>query len=243
MALALKTLCGFGVPEIARAFVTNEETINKRLYRAREAFRELGPLEIPSGDELAARLEQVLSTIYLLFNEGYHATSHDDLIREDLEYGGLRLRTTAALAGARIGVVIDIGFGDAVEPGIEEIDLPVLLDLPAPHLRAYARETVIAEKFQAMIAFGRANSRMKDFYDVWVLAKSYHFNDDRLARAIAATFDRRGTPLPAVPPDALTAEFASDEAKRGQWNAFSANTLHLTIRIAFLMLTGGKGSA
>ena len=146
-----------------------------------------------------------------------------DLIREDLEYGGLRLRTTATLDGARISVVIDIGFGDAVEPGIEEIDLPVLLDLPAPHLRAYARETVIAEKFQAMVAFGRANSRMKDFYDVWVLAKSYDFNGDRLAQAIAATFDRRRTPLPDALPDALTAEFARDEAKRRQWSAFSAD--------------------
>ncbi|MEO8974674.1 MAG: nucleotidyl transferase AbiEii/AbiGii toxin family protein [Casimicrobiaceae bacterium] len=146
-----------------------------------------------------------------------------DLIREELVYGGLRLRTTAALASARISVVIDIGFGDAVEPGIEEIDLPVLLDLPAPHLRAYARETVIAEKFQAMVALGRANSRMKDFYDVWVLAKRYDFDDDRLPRAIAATFDRRGTPLPAVLPDALTAEFARDEAKRRQWSAFSTD--------------------
>jgi predicted nucleotidyltransferase component of viral defense system len=146
-----------------------------------------------------------------------------DLIREELEYGGLRLRTTATLAGARIGVVIDIGFGDAVEPGLEEIDLPVLLDLPTPQLRAYARETVVAEKFQAMVAFGRANSRMKDFYDVWVLAKSYDFNNDRLARAIAATFDRRGTPLPDALPDALTVEFARDETKRRQWVAFSAD--------------------
>jgi predicted nucleotidyltransferase component of viral defense system len=146
-----------------------------------------------------------------------------DLIREDLEYGGLRLRTNAALAGARIGIVIDIGFGDAIEPGIEEIDLPVLLDLPSPHLRAYARETVIAEKFQAMVAFGRANSRMKDFYDVWVLAKSYDFTGDRLAQAIAATFDRRGTQLPDALPDALTAEFARDEGKRRQWSIFSAD--------------------
>jgi predicted nucleotidyltransferase component of viral defense system len=146
-----------------------------------------------------------------------------DLIREEFEYGGLRLRTTAALAAARISIVIDIGFGDAVEPGIEEIDLPVLLDLPAPHLRTYSRETVIAEKFQAMVAFGRANSRMKDFYDVWVLGKSYDFNDDRLARAIAATFERRGTPLPDALPDALTPEFARDEAKRRQWSAFSAD--------------------
>ncbi|MGH8516480.1 MAG: nucleotidyl transferase AbiEii/AbiGii toxin family protein, partial [Panacagrimonas sp.] len=125
-------------------------------------------------------------------------------IREELTYGGLRLRTTASLAGARINVVIDIGFGDSVEPGLEEIDLPVLLDLPAPHLLVYPRETVIAEKFQAMVQLGRANSRMKDFYDIWLLAKSYNFEGDRLPRAIAATFARRGTPIPNAIPDALT---------------------------------------
>jgi hypothetical protein len=75
-----------------------------------------------------------------------------DLIREELKYGGVRIRTSAVIAGARLAIVIDVGFGDATEPGIEEIDLPVLLDLPAPRLRAYARETVIAEKFQAMVA-------------------------------------------------------------------------------------------
>jgi RNA polymerase sigma factor (sigma-70 family) len=91
VALALKTLCGFSVPEIARAFVTNEETINKRLYRAREAFRALGRIEFPAESELLARLEHVLATIYLLFNEGYNSTSHDDLIREDLIEEALRL--------------------------------------------------------------------------------------------------------------------------------------------------------
>lgn len=143
-----------------------------------------------------------------------------DLIREELEYGGLRIRTTATMAGARIAVIIDIGFGDAVEPGIEEIDLPVLLDLPAPHLRAYARETVIAEKFQAMVMLGRANSRMKDFYDVWVLSKTYDFNAERLSQAIAATFERRKTAIPETLPDALTPEFARDEGKLQQWSAF-----------------------
>lgn len=91
VALALKTLCGFSVPEIARAFVTNEEVINKRLYRAREAFRQLGRLEVPQGEALNARLEQVMSTIYLLFNEGYNATSHADVIREDMIEEALRL--------------------------------------------------------------------------------------------------------------------------------------------------------
>jgi len=143
-----------------------------------------------------------------------------ELIREELEYGGLRLRTTARLAGARITVVIDIGFGDAVEPGIEEINLPVLLDLPAPRLRAYARETVVAEKFQAMVMLGLANTRMKDFYDIWMLSRNYDFDRERLSRAIEATFERRGTPIPEELPDALSPVFAVDVTKQRQWTAF-----------------------
>jgi predicted nucleotidyltransferase component of viral defense system len=140
-------------------------------------------------------------------------------IREDLEYGGLRIRTTATMARAQIAVTIDIGFGDAVEPGVEEIDLPVLLDLPVPRLRAYARETVIAEKFHAMIVRGLANSRMKDFYDVWVLSKHYTF-DTRLAQAIAATFRRRQTEIPESLPDAFMPEFFRNQGKIQQWSAF-----------------------
>jgi predicted nucleotidyltransferase component of viral defense system len=143
-----------------------------------------------------------------------------DRIREELEYGGLRLRTTAEISGARINVVIDIGFGDAVEPGAELVDYPSMLDLPAPRLRAYARETVIAEKFQAMVALGRANSRMKDFYDIWILSRAFAFDDDRLPRAIAATFARRETPIPDELPDALSPSFAGDAQKQQQWRAF-----------------------
>ena len=144
-----------------------------------------------------------------------------DRIREELEYGGLRIKTNATVDTARVRVVIDIGFGDAVEPGLAEMDLPVMLDFPAPHLRAYARETVIAEKFQAMVMLGRANSRMKDFYDIWVLSRASEFNDDRLARAIAATFARRQTEIPSELPDALTPAFAADVTKVQQWNAFA----------------------
>jgi len=143
-----------------------------------------------------------------------------DRIREELEYGGLRLRTTASISGARINLTIDIGFGDALEPGAEVIDYPVLLDHPAPRLQAYARETVIAEKFQAMVALGRANSRMKDFYDIWILSRSFSFDDDRLARAIAATFERRGTAIPVDRPDALSPAFATDKLKQKQWRTF-----------------------
>ena len=145
------------------------------------------------------------------------------LIREELEYGGVRLRGAATLASARIAVVVDIGFGDSVEPGLETIEYPVLLDLPAPTLQAYAPETVIAEKFQAMVALGRANSRMKDFYDIWILSRIFHFPEDRLARAIAATFARRQTSIPTEVPDALTSAFAEDPLKQRQWTAFAAD--------------------
>lgn len=143
-----------------------------------------------------------------------------DRIREEFDYGGLRLRAIASVGGARINLTIDIGFGDTLEPGAEVVDYPVMLDLPAPRLRAYARETVIAEKFQAMVALGRANSRMKDFYDIWILSRSFRFDDDRLAQAIAATFARRETTVPTELPDALTPAFAADEQKQKQWRAF-----------------------
>jgi predicted nucleotidyltransferase component of viral defense system len=146
-----------------------------------------------------------------------------DLIREELEYGGLRIKTNADIAGARVRIAIDVGFGDAIEPAATDLELPVLLDLPAPRLRAYPRETVIAEKFQAMVALGRVNSRMKDFYDIWLLSRAYEFKGDALARAIAATFARRNTPIPADPPFALTHAFADDRAKQQQWTSFVEN--------------------
>lgn len=120
----------------------------------------------PSPDAMVEAFKKILATDV---DDGVTFDSDAlrvDQIREKLEYGGLRLRTTASISGARIAVTVDIGFGDALEPGAELIDYPSMLDLPTPRLRAYARETVIAEKFQAMVALGRANSRMKDFYDI-----------------------------------------------------------------------------
>lgn len=174
----------------------------------------------PSEDAMLATFRDILSQEVedgVVFDPD---TLRVDRIREELDYGGLRLRAIASVGGARINLTIDIGFGDALEPGVEVVDYPVMLDLPAPRLRAYARETVIAEKFQAMVALGRANSRMKDFYDIWVLGRSFTFNDDRLAQAIAATFARRKTTIPTQLPDALTPAFAADEQKQRQWRAF-----------------------
>jgi predicted nucleotidyltransferase component of viral defense system len=147
-------------------------------------------------------------------------------VREDLAYVGLRLRGTATLDDARISLAIDIGFGDATEPGLSEVELPVLLDAPLPKLKAYAPETVIAEKFQAMVMLGRANSRMKDFYDIWMLAKVRRFEGDGLPRAITATFARRKTGVPADLPDALTQAFANDPDKQKQWADFVIQLNH-----------------
>ncbi len=141
-------------------------------------------------------------------------------IKEDDEYQGLRAQILVMLDTARIPLQIDIGFGDSIVPEPGRIEYPTLLDLPAPRLRAYSRETVIAEKFHAMIHLGIANSRMKDFYDIWFLASKYEFEGEVLSQAIAATFKRRDTPLPAETPLAFTMEFYEDSTKATQWNAF-----------------------
>ena len=141
-------------------------------------------------------------------------------IREENEYGGLRMRATADIAGALITVNVDVGFGDATDPPAEWLDYPVLLDMPAPRLRGYARETVVAEKFQAMVDLGMANSRMKDYHDLWIISQAFEIDRSRLAAAISATFARRGTAIPDRVPDGLSPTFAKDAVKRQQWESF-----------------------
>jgi predicted nucleotidyltransferase component of viral defense system len=141
-------------------------------------------------------------------------------IKEEDEYQGIRIRGLARLGSARIPLQIDIGFGDAVTPEPERISYPTLLDAPAPQLLAYNRETVVAEKFQAMVLLGMTNSRMKDFFDLWCLARDFAFDGAKLADAIGATFRRRDTTLPDDMPVALSEEFARDATKQTQWNAF-----------------------
>jgi len=141
-------------------------------------------------------------------------------IREDQDYDSRRMQLVAKLEKAQIHLQIDIGFGDAVTPEAEEIDYPTLLDFPAPRIWAYPRETVVAEKLQAMIALGMPNTRMKDFYDVWMIARHFSFDGTTLVRAITATFDRRKTKIPNEVPTALGDEFATDRDKVTQWKAF-----------------------
>jgi len=141
-------------------------------------------------------------------------------MRGDQEYRGQRVTLVARLGKARIPLQVDIGFGDVVTPKAEQTVYPTLLDFPAPRIRACTRETVVAEKFQAMIALGIANSRMKDFYDLHVLSRDFAFEGRVLSSAIQATFERRRTPVPAGVPLALSDDFAADRAKMTQWNAF-----------------------
>ncbi|MBU4174904.1 MAG: nucleotidyl transferase AbiEii/AbiGii toxin family protein [Actinobacteria bacterium] len=141
-------------------------------------------------------------------------------IREEHEYHGQRVTLTAFLGKARITIQVDIGFGDVLTPRARKINYPTLLDFPAPRIRACPRETVVAEKLQAMVILGIANSRMKDFYDLYVLARDFEFNGATLTRAIKATFTRRGTGIPSETPLALTEEFGQDDMKSVQWKAF-----------------------
>lgn len=120
-----------------------------------------------------------------------------DAIREDNTYGGTRITMVARIGSARCALQIDVGFGDAVTPGPQTVAYPTLLgDFPAPTLRVYPVYTVIAEKYQAMAMLGQANSRMKDFFDLAVIARRTELDGATLAAAIAATFARRQTALP-----------------------------------------------
>lgn len=136
-------------------------------------------------------------------------------------YGGVRVELEASLDGARIKLQIDIGFGDVVTPAAQEIAYPTLLsDVPAPKLRVYPRETVFAEKLEAITSLGLPNSRMKDYFDLLALARENAMDPESLAKAIAATFKRRGTGLPKGLPLGLTTEFSEDARKKKQWRAF-----------------------
>jgi predicted nucleotidyltransferase component of viral defense system len=137
---------------------------------------------------------------------------------KDSEYKGTRVLMDARMDNVRLKIQIDFGVGDVMVPGPRMIEFPVLLAGDTVHLLAYPIESSIAEKLQAMVALGNANSRMKDFYDVWICSKHLDFNADSLLKAIDATFKNRETPIPTEGIDAFTATFV--EEHRAQWNAF-----------------------
>ena len=138
-------------------------------------------------------------------------------ITEDADYDGIRIRFLGALGSVKINMQIDIGFGDVVFPEPEKLDLPTMLNFSAPRLLCYSRESSISEKLEAMVKLGILNSRMKDFYDIWLLSRQFNFDGAKLAEAIRRTFERRGTALPAEI-EVFTEPFIV--AKQTQWAAF-----------------------
>jgi predicted nucleotidyltransferase component of viral defense system len=155
-------------------------------------------------------------------------------IRDEEEYSGVRITLVATLGNARIPLQVDIGFGDAITPSSQEIELPTLLNLPPARLHAYPRETVIAEKCEAIVHLGLANSRLKDFYDLWYLATHFDFDGQLLVRALIATLDRRKTDLPSQIPPALTSAYFGMSSRQTQWNAFVRKSNLPTDRILSL---------
>jgi hypothetical protein len=180
-----------------------------------------------SVEELTRTFQQIIATEVepdgLVFDPESISVSE---IREGLDYPGKRVKFVVRFGSTphQISLQIDIGFGDVVTPQAEEIDYPTLLDLPAPHIRAYPPETVVAEKLQALIAFDMAISRLKDFYDLWIISKQFSFDGVILAEAIRATFQRRNTAIPGDTPTALTEDFAASKDKQQQWSAFLNRT-------------------
>jgi predicted nucleotidyltransferase component of viral defense system len=139
-------------------------------------------------------------------------------ITVDSEYKGARILMDARMDNVRLKIQVDFGVGDVMVPGPRLIEYPALLDSDVIQLLAYPVESAIAEKLQAMVSLGDANSRMKDFYDVWICSKHLDFKADTLRQAIEATFKNRETPVPTGEFEALTVAFAVRH--RAQWNAF-----------------------
>lgn len=145
-------------------------------------------------------------------------------IRDQEAYDGMRVTLNASIGSANLRLRVDVGFGDAVVPEPEVTEVPSLLDFPPAELRTYPQETVVAEKLHGMVTFGIANSRMKDFYDVWFLSTRFPFDGTILTKAIASTFSRRKTDVPLEIPLALTDEFAHDDQKQAHWASFTDRT-------------------
>lgn len=177
------------------------------------------------GDHSLERLTAVFRELCTTSVEDDGLVFDPDSIRAEAiraidEYGGVRIALDAKLGTAVIRVQVDVGLGDAVTPGPTDAAYPTLLEFSAPVIRVYPRETVVAEKVQAIVKFGLINTRYKDYYDLDYLAHTFDFDGPTLSAALTATFDRRNTPLPADVPIGLTDSFASDLHKNSQWAAF-----------------------
>ncbi len=173
-----------------------------------------------SVDAVVGRLREVLAPEVedgILFDV---ASVEGREILAEATYVGVRVMFDANLSGMTLRMQVDVGFGDAVVPEPQWIDYPQLLDLGAPRLLGYPAEATLAEKLHAVVLLGLANSRMKDYYDLWTAARLGVVTSGGLGEALRHTFDRRGTPVPIDLPEGLTAAFATDASKRAQWSGF-----------------------
>lgn len=194
------------------------------------------PLSRPTMDiDLLGRIDNSIETIVEVTRQiCRHEVEPDGIvfdvtgieaenIAEDADYEGIRIRFRGSLDTARFIIRLDIGFGDIVIPSPEPTNYPTLLDLPAPRLRGYSRESTIAEKFEAMVKLGILNSRMKDFFDIWVMLHQFDFEGPILAEPISKTFSTRRTNIQAKP-IALARAFGEDPEKTAQWRGFIRKT-------------------
>jgi len=141
-------------------------------------------------------------------------------IRRENAYGGRRVTLEARLGNARLHLQVDVGIGDAITPDPEWVELPRLLDFPSPRLLGYPPETSIAEKVETVVSLGLLNSRLRDYFDIFVLAERKAFDGSVLTEAVRRTFERRGTSIPDDLPPCLSAEFAEEPGKQTQWVSF-----------------------
>ena len=200
------------------------------LYAAwlEDSFRTSRDLDLLSlGDRETATLLEAIRGVCAqpVADDGLRFDTENILVSpfsEDRTHGAIRVRTSAQLGAAIIPVQIDVGFGDAVTPGPLELEYPVLLDHPSPTLYGYPQETVAAEKFEAIVVLGLANSRVKDFYDIFAMSRLLSFDGTTLTAAIHATFERRATVIPRELPPPFTHAFSEDPQKIRQWRSFLA---------------------
>jgi hypothetical protein len=177
------------------------------------------------GTSRIADIKQIFKTICLIptIDDGVIFLPErmmGEEIMENKRYAGARITLIAQIYSAKQTIQVDIGFGDVIIPRREKLAYPSQLDMPAPQLWVYPKYTVIAEKFETMISLGIINSRLKDFYDVWLMARLFDFEGEILKQAIKSTFERRNRPLPANTPSAFTPEFYADKDRVIQWGSF-----------------------
>ena len=177
--------------------------LDNEIIGIEDAFREICSIVVPQDG--------------LIFNPG---TIKGGRIKEDADYEGVRIKFTGFLGKARIPMQVDIGFGDVVFPKPKTINYPAILDFPSAHLKGYAAETVVAEKFEAMIKLGHLNSRMKDFYDIWLMARQFQFSGEELSQAIRRTFEHRGTSFPKETPFFADEIYNKLSDRQQLWKAF-----------------------